>query len=250
MIEGNEVSASSELDEVTGDLVVAGSHVVVVDQDGYDDAAKFCEKVKERIKAVQAFFSPLKIKANAAHKAITSEENNKLKPLNDIFNTVEGARSEWFKEEERKIRCAEAEAKKKEADANRLEELEQIAEDKDDEAGQARQRGDEDVAEQVEQDAEDAKEQVKELKRGVADSPKETTPAPPAPRASAGTKMRRTWKGRVTNMTMLIASVAEGAAPDDIFKVDLGALDRYAKKIKKEVEVPGMEAYEDVKSTY
>lgn len=84
------------------------SQLKVVDDASYQIAGNVLTEIKTKQKMVKEYFAPLKEAANKAHKAITSKESETLKPLEEIERNLKSEMSNYFMEQERKKREAEA----------------------------------------------------------------------------------------------------------------------------------------------
>jgi len=84
------------------------SQLKVVDDASYQIAGNVLTEIKTKQKMVKEYFAPLKEAANKAHKAITSKESETLKPLEEIERSLKSEMSNYFMEQERKKREAEA----------------------------------------------------------------------------------------------------------------------------------------------
>lgn len=254
-------------EETQGEMVVAAQHMMtraeavkVTTQKTYDKAAVFCQEVNDRITEVEEFFAPLKAKAHEAHKALTTEEKQRLTPLKEARSVVDKARNDWYAEEKRKAdeaaRKVKEEEDRRQAERDRLDreqkrrefEAEQEKARKLREAEEARKEGDKKKAAKLERQAEKVEAPEPESEPEPARRP--PAPVVDAPKASEGTKVSRPWVAKVTSKTALIKAIADGKAPATLLTVDQKALNAYAKMTREEFDVPGAEAYQETRSAY
>lgn len=250
-----------------GELVKAGERMLaraasvkVTSQKTYDAAAVFCQEANDRIGDVEDFFGPLKAKAYETHKALTTEEKQRLTPLREARRIVDKARNDWYAEEKRKAdeaaRKAKEEEDRRQAERDRLEkerqrkefEAEQEKARKLREAEEAREAGKKKEAAKLERQAE--KIEPPEPEPEPEPPPRPPAPKVDAPKASEGTKVSMPWVAKVTSKTALIKAVADGKAPATLLTVDQKALNAYAKMTREEFDVPGAEAYQETRSAY
>ena len=103
-VEVQENVYANEIAEVKAEA----SQLKVVDDASYQIAGNVLTEIKTKQKMVKEYFAPLKEAANKAHKAITSKESETLKPLEEIERSLKSEMSDYFMEQERKKREAEA----------------------------------------------------------------------------------------------------------------------------------------------
>lgn len=103
-VEVQENVYANEIAEVKAEA----SQLKVVDDASYQIAGNVLTEIKTKQKMVKEYFAPLKEAANKAHKAITSKERETLKPLEEIERSLKSEMSDYFMEQERKKREAEA----------------------------------------------------------------------------------------------------------------------------------------------
>lgn len=106
-------------------VVDQAASMVVNSAESYGTASDFLKRVKQAQVRVTAFFAPMKQKAYEAHKAITAQESETLKPLQQAESTVKRIMSEYYQEQERK-RIAEQQKAQVAADEAARKERERL----------------------------------------------------------------------------------------------------------------------------
>ena len=184
------------------------------------------------------------------------------KPLDD-FKLIVTTRIEQHKAaeaakleaEREKIRAEEVAKIQREADARQAEELRRTEEelrakqaDAERQKAEAEAAGDSAKAAELATIAAGIKDAADWAKEDAAIKQDEaaiiTAPTVHVPETKvSGISTRDNWKGRVTNKMELIKAVAEGRASEALLLVDESELNRRAKALKNELNVPGCEAY-------
>lgn len=201
-----------------GQLMVQEAHSLTIHtQEEYEAAAGVLTDIKTKIKAVKDYWASPKAAAAQAHKAICQRENEMIKPLMDAEAEIKHTMVAYQLEIEKARIAAEEEARKA-----RQEEIDRELE----KSIKAQEEGDENAADAHIMRAE-MLEQVK---------PK-TTPAPSA----AGTSVRKEWKARVTDAT-LVPAYASGI---EIREISMSALNKLAKLTEGRMTLPGVEFYQE-----
>lgn len=106
-------------------VVDQAASMVVNSAESYGLASDFLKRVKQAQVRVTAFFAPMKQKAYEAHKAITAQESETLKPLQQAESTVKRIMSEYYQTQER-IRIAEQQKAQEAADDAARKERERL----------------------------------------------------------------------------------------------------------------------------
>ena len=83
-------------------LVEAAKQITVASQEDFEAAVDFGKGVSAFIKNVEAFFSPLKRTAKAAHAALCDREKEVLKVPLQADEIVKGTANKWKAEQKRK----------------------------------------------------------------------------------------------------------------------------------------------------
>ncbi len=197
----------------------AGS-LTITDAKSYEVAATAEEKIKARIKDVEARFAPAKKAAHAAHKQITGLVNELVKPMSDAAQTIRAKRREWQVEQDR-IRQEEQARLQAIADAEAKKERERLE------------------REAAKLKTPELKQQRMEQAASIAAPVVEV--AAPAP--NVGRQALRTrWVARLTDKAALIKAAAEGnQIAGMILEFDQSTANRQASACKDSIKVPGVE---------
>lgn len=190
----------------------------IEDQAGYKHAVEISKNIKRGMKAVTDFMAPIKKNAAAVHKAACDRENELLKPLKAMDNTIRANINNYLTEQERKRREAEEAIRKaKEEEERRL--LEQ--------AIAAEQKGDAVTAEETFE---------------AAQVMSEAMPIVPTTKVEkvAGTAIKTDWEAVITDPAAVPVDVM-GAC---IRPVDMAAVMRLVRATKGNIKIPGIEIKE------
>lgn len=190
----------------------------VATQQDYDNAAELCKDIKSRIKQIEDYWKPLKEKAYGAWKDICSKEKQLLSPFTKAESDIKAKMTTFQRqklEEERLLR--------EEQERWKREEAERLLQ----EATKAEQAGNDEHAEYLVEVAEQT--QNMQFKQ-----PKQVK--------TAGTAVKTTWKARVINEKLVPVEIM-GAM---IRPIDTKVLDKLAKASKGNMQIPGVEFYEDI----
>lgn len=228
--------------------------------DMYEMAATDLQAIKAKQKELEGKRTEIVGPLNKAVKAI----NALFKPASDYLDEAEriikGSMLAFQRAEEKKRQEAEAAArevlrKQQEALARQAEELRRTEEELRAKQAEAEQQkaeaeaaGDAAKAAELATVAAGIKDAADWAKEDAAIKSEEsaliTAPTVHAPETKvSGISTRDNWKGRVTNKMELIKAVAEGRASEALLLVDEAELNRRAKALKNELNVPGCEAY-------
>lgn len=177
-------------------------------------------ELKQQRKIVEDFWEPLRASAYDSYDRIQKQKKFFLAPfekLIEALNTKMGAyvlavKRREQEEADRQAQEAEASRKALEAEAQRL-----------------LKRGEIEKAQQVME---------------VAEMPPPEIPT--ADLALEGTTVREPWKARVTDLKALAAAVGAGLVPLQAIEANLSFLNTQAKSFAKELNYPGVEAYQTV----
>ena len=202
------------------DIATQAKTLVVRDPLTFKKAGDFLRLVKSMSSEITTFFSPLKKKANEAHKALTAAEQEKLAPLAEAEAHLKRGMAVYKEEEERKRR---EEEKRLQEEANRKAEEERL-----DLAIEAEKAGD--------------KESAEELLAAPVEAPivvvKSETKV-------AGVSFRDNWKSRVVDIKALARGVVDGTVPTMAILPNQAFLDNQAKASKGEIKYPGVQTYSE-----
>ena len=197
-------------------LVEAARQITVASQEDFERAAEFGKGVSTFIKNVEAFFSPLKKAAKAAHTALCDREKEILKVPLQADEIVKGTANKWKAEQKRKDEEAlriEQERLRIKAEADRKEELATLK-------------------------ALGAKDAVKVLKA----TPVVVAQAEVAPvfQKVAGTRNRTEWHFEITDKNLV---------PKQFWAIDERAVREYVKAMREKAipgggfEIPGVKVW-------
>ena len=171
---------------------------------------------------IQEHHKPIIEAAHRAHKVACEQERKLLGPVSRGVLYLKGLIGTWGVEQERK---RQEEQRRLQDEADRLAQEER----------------------QIEIENAKAAGNKKEA-RELAKAPIMVTPAPAPPPAAkaAGVSVSRPWKARVKDVKALCAAIGRGEVPEHYVEPNLSALNAEAKAKQARLEVPGVEAYQDV----
>jgi hypothetical protein len=198
----------------------------ITSHEDYVQVADALKEVKSFTKQVQEFFAPLKEKAHAAWKALTTKENETLAPARAWEAECKTALATWDAEQER-LRLEEQ--RRLEAVARQQEE---------------QRRLEEAAALEAEGIAEADKGKLAEAER-LIDEPVET-PVVVVEKATpqiAGISFRENWDARVVDLQALIRFVAQNPTHQNLLQPNLIALRAQAKSLKGNLSIPGVKPF-------
>jgi hypothetical protein len=198
----------------------------VTSHEDYVQVADALKEVKSFTKQVQEFFAPLKEKAYATWKALTTKENETLAPARAWEAECKSALATWDAEQER---FRQEEQRRLEAEARRQEEERRLAEA---------------VALEAEGIAEADPSKLAEADR-LIEEPVETPVVvveKETPKV-AGISYRDNWDAKVVDLQALIRYVAQNASHQNLLQPNLIALRAQAKSLKGALSIPGVRAY-------
>lgn len=215
-----EMEYMNELEQVQQGLAITeqAKSFIISNQQDYNNAAEICKDIKAKIKTIQDYWKDLKDKAYKAWKDICAKESDLLAPYTKAEGEIKGKMTEFQRQkmEEKRILREEQERFRKE-EAERLMKA----------AEEAQSSGETEQADYLVEEA--AKAETMEFK-------------PFKQEKTAGTAVKKIWKARVTNESIVPVSIMGTV----IRPVDLSALDKLAKFSKGQTQVPGVDFYEDV----
>lgn len=206
-----------DLQNAGNEMTVYANGLTIATDEDYKSAAEALTTIKTRMKAVQDYWKEPKAKAAAAHKEICGREKEMLSVLTEAENTVKKAMRIYVEQKEAERRKAEEEERKRrEAEAEALLNS----------AIAAEENGHDDYAAQQLEKAEEV------TSAPIAEAPK--------PKAD-GIAVRKVWKARVVDESKVPVSIGGTV----VRPVDMSALNAVARTTKGEINVPGVEFYED-----
>lgn len=214
---------------LTEQITEAAEAITVKDQATYDTAVGM-GKALSLMKAANAeHHDPMIRAANLAHKETTKAKKRWGEPIESALSTL-------------RTKCAGHVRQQQELERKETLRLE-AEKKKRDEAAALRE------AERLEKAGAD--------KETVDNAMTEPAPAPPPPPAAAprvaarkGVSVRKNWKVKVTDPMKLIRAVAEGKANASLVVPDMQALNKLAKALEKNFDVPGVEAFDDATASF
>lgn len=197
------------------EVVTTAKTMQVATPGQYQGAADFLKAIKAAQQKVTAHYAPMKEAAHKAHKAITTQEAESMKPLTDAESTIKRAMLTYQQEQEA-IRQKEQRRLQAEADAKARAEQERL------------------LKLAASRKTEEKREEYREAAAAVVAPVVHVAAVVPV---VAGQSIRKTWKARVIDGTVV---------PREWMVVNQGALDAFAKATKGAVPVAGVEMYEEV----
>lgn len=124
--QASPASAEEEkaLSQSVSEVEKMASSITINSDADYKEAAEFGRMLKQRNAQVTEFFAPMKKAAHEAHKNICDREKAMLDPLRKAEAAIKSTMSNWVMEQER-IRRAEEERLRKQAEAEAARKLEE-----------------------------------------------------------------------------------------------------------------------------
>lgn len=190
-------------------IVRKAEKIAVSDQKTLSVAETMLVQVKDLINGITEYFEDAVHKAFEAHKAIVAKRKEAVEPLRNAEKILKAGIKDYLVEEARKRR---EEEERREFEQQAL--LEKLAKQKD--AGK-------------EKAADRTIEQIQEVHE-------ETMKIEEKP-ALSGTSTRKTWKWRVTDISII---------PREYFNLNEILINNVVKANKGNTRIPGIEVYEDV----
>jgi len=214
----SELALPEELQAENAAMVRQVTLLKVTDVETYQLADELGRTIKNKMKSVLAFFEPMRLSTDDAHKAVLRAREAAVGPLRQAEEHLNLQVSAYRRAEQQRQREIEA---KREA-----EERKRIAQQRAKEAEAARARGREALAKTIES----APIEV------AVEKAESTLP-------STGSKLRRNWKFRIVDAQ---AVPREWCSPDPI-RIGQFVRDNKEKAI---AAIPGVEVYADDKTTW
>ncbi len=196
--------------------------IQIHDQESYDAAMDFLEKVRRYRRWMASILDPIIQATNEAHKKALGQKKRIEKPAIQAELIVK-QRKVGFDLEQRRLQ--EEEQRRREAEAKRERE------------------------EMLLNAAEHAETQgaPRETVDAILEQPDTAPPpaAPPMHRIDKRVYTRDVWKGEVTDMKALIAAAASGKAPATVLQGNQTVINALAKSLRDTMDIPGLRAYCD-----
>lgn len=217
-MEERELSMEEKLQSSGALMVQKANEMTITTNEQYEDAGRFLVEIKTRMKQVTDYWKEPKAQAASAHKLICTKEKEMMTPLTNAEAIIKKSMVAYQK-------VVEEERRKEE---ERLQKLKQEEVDRQlAQAIAAEQNGDQQGAEMSMAMAQ----MIDDMK---------PTQAIAKPTAS-GTSVRKTWKARVID-PKLVPAYVNGI---EVRQISMSALNSLAKMTNGELQVPGVEFYED-----
>lgn len=106
------LAEEEELGREVSTIELEAEGIVIENDADYEAAGEFGKLLKTKAGEVTDFFKPLKDAAYRAHKAVCDREKEMLTPLRNAESVVKKTMGDYFQEQERKRREAEAAAQR------------------------------------------------------------------------------------------------------------------------------------------
>lgn len=194
---------------------------VVCNQETYNIANAFGQKIKLAMKAIDAYCDPVIEAAHKTHKAACDQKKALYAPLEAAKKVIDGKQIAWYKAEQERVaeeqRKAEEEAKRK-AEEEALANAQVLHEMGLDEA------------------AEEAISQPVVIEKVTVAGPEK----------AGGESFRETWSAEVVDLMALVKAVAAGTQPLAYLQANMQALNSAARMFKGTMPIPGVRIYSDV----
>lgn len=214
----NDLSMEQQL-QVSGQLMVDQAKKLVVNtHEDYEAAGKFLVGIKTRMKQVKDYWKKPKADAKAAHDSICAREKEMLSPLSEAESVIKKTMVAYQAAVEKARREAEEAARRRQQ-----EETERL------------------IAQAISAE-ESGNEQEAAINMAMAQMVEEMKPTQGISKPTAtGTSIRKTWKARVVDPTIVPAYV-NGI---EIREIRMTKLNDLAKMTNGTLEIPGVEFYID-----
>jgi hypothetical protein len=194
------------------------NNFIISTQQDYDNAAEVCKEIKYRANQITDYWKPIKEKAYSSWKEVCNKEKELSEPFTKAESDIKAKMTAFQHaklEEERLLREEQERWKKEQADKLLQEAAKAESEGKVEHSDYLVE-----LAEQTQNMAFEAPKQHKTI----------------------GTATKTVWKARIANAS-LVPITAAGAI---IRPIDESVLNSFAKVTKGNLEIPGVEFYEDV----
>lgn len=217
----NEIAIRQEVSGVT----IQVEAMTVDSEETYQEAAALGIAIKTQAKKVAEFFAPMKKRASDAHKEVCSREKMMLDPLNAAERALKNKMGAFRLEEDRRRRKAEEEARK---------------------AAEAEQRRKEAEAIALEAEGRDEEAYAALVEAEVAENTAKNGVYAPTPQKVAGVSVSKDWE---------IIRIDDEKVPVVIFgatirPVDQSAIMRLIRATKGGITIPGVEYREKAKMSF
>jgi len=119
------------LEDQSLDVLGQANALQVANREDYDVASALNKAAIDLKKKIKSFFAPMVQKAHEAHKAVKDTENLHLKPVEEAISMFKRKMTDWYMEEQRKVREQEEKVRQeaiRQAEEARLKEAEELEE--------------------------------------------------------------------------------------------------------------------------
>jgi len=202
------------------DLVLSqAGQIIVSDQETFGRAGEFLKGVKALEKEVSSTFDPIIDQANKTHREALAQKKRFMEPLEQAENIVKRAVSVYFAAEEKKRLEIEAEAKKKLAEAAKIED-----------AGIA--LAEEAIAKGDQEGAMQAVETASVVSQGIVAQ----IALPPEKPKFNGIAGRKEWKFQILDKAKL---------PMEYLTPDMAAIGKTVRALGDKARIPGIRVWQE-----
>ena len=242
-----KIVETTEVETKALSIVDQAKAVKVVDAETYLKAGALWSNIKDMIAEVKAAFDPICDTAFKAHKAATKKRAEFLDPLEAVYKSVKGLKSDYDAAQER-IRLSEQRRLEEEArkieDARRAEELQRLEEERKAEeerflqaAIEAEGKGYKDQANELVKMAEEKMEEIKQEAAVIIQEPVRVAPIvmPKAvPKIAGGPVYQTRWDFEITNVNLI---------PRNYMIPDLVKIRNIVTDLKDQANIPGIRCF-------
>lgn len=216
----SEVTEVVELQEqVITPVVDEATSLIVESPEQYSTAANYLKELKSAQSKVTNFFKETIEKAHAAHKALTTQRGDLLKPLQEAERILKNKLSVFTTAQE-KLRQEEADRLQAKADADAEKERQRLLK-------RSEKLKTPELKEQALEQAETVVAPIIEIESTV---PKET-----------GISYTTKWEGFVVNKEDALKAASTNSILAALFEIDQGKLNKLAANFKGQISFPGIE---------
>lgn len=216
-MESNLPVASPQTDKAVTTIAGKCREIVIADQPGLTEANNLLKGIKELRRQVDAEFDPGIQEAFAHHRTLVAQKRKWADPLDQAEKALKPKIANYLLEQDRLAQ----EAARREREAQ--DKIRQVADKASDEAYDKIKVGDLDEADEVVADAQAKIDQIQAAR-----------PAPIAKPVAAGTSLRQVWTFRIVDPALV---------PRAYLLIDEQKLRTYARLMKDQAQVPGVEFY-------
>lgn len=228
-------------------LVARAQALQVTSPETYEVAGRIIDELKRQKKAVQGFFAPMRERAHAAWKAITSKEGGLTDPIDEALTIIQARYSGYARqvreEAERERRRLEKEAQEREQARLRAE-----AEAREKEAEEARQAAlqaaTREEAQILEQQAEELQQTAEATRVEAATVPTPVLQLQTPIDLKKGPTVAQNWTWELLDKLALARAVVEGKVSSEAILENGSYLTKRAKADKGTAHIPGVRFYD------